>query len=363
MRVDDGAELATVSVSTNFMSLRRGVDRLHWTIARRLMDLIESQAPSSPPIATTAVSATRARPSHAAARVGPATFARTAARLATGKVRDKLTHDHWFIAFAFDTDPRALTAADISKWPRLVPPGDRLWDDPFLVQRDDRTWLFFEELVYREGRGVIAVREIFRDGSAGEIQRILERPYHLSYPCVFQWEGDDYMVPESGANRTVDLYRCVSFPWQWEPVAHLLYDVEAADPTIFEAGGRWWMYTSVSRAGGIADELHLHHAPSPFGPWEPHARNPLLNDITAGRCGGAPFVIGGRLVRAAQDGTGGYGHAIRLREIVALSAKEWSEVELGVILPDWAPRLAGTHTLNHAGGVTSVDAYRWRLRW
>ena len=35
----------------------------------------------------------------------------------------------------------------------------------------------------------------------------LETPYHLSYPFVFRHEDDIFMIPESSANRTVELYR------------------------------------------------------------------------------------------------------------------------------------------------------------
>ena len=36
---------------------------------------------------------------------------------------------------------------------------------------------------------------------------VLAEPFHLSYPYVFEWQGSHYMIPESGAAKSVRLYR------------------------------------------------------------------------------------------------------------------------------------------------------------
>jgi len=50
-------------------------------------------------------------------------------------------------------------------------------------------------------------------------QIVLDEPYHLSYPYVFEWQGDYYMVPESYQVNSILLYRAVNFPTDWEFVA------------------------------------------------------------------------------------------------------------------------------------------------
>jgi hypothetical protein len=94
----------------------------------------------------------------------------------------------------------------------------------------------------------------------------LKKPYHLSYPFVFQWGEDWYMLPESAANRTVELYRCIHFPDEWAFQHNLLEDVEAYDSTLVEHGGRWWLFANVRahRAASSWDELHLFHSDSPI---------------------------------------------------------------------------------------------------
>jgi hypothetical protein len=85
--------------------------------------------------------------------------------------------------------------------------------------------------------------------------------------------------------------------------------------------------------------------------------------VIGGRCGGAPFSYGGHLYRAAQNGARRYGHSLHIRQIVNLTPEHWEEREVASILPDWRAGLVGTHTFNHADGVTVIDGlqYRWAV--
>ena len=93
---------------------------------------------------------------------------------------------------------------------------------------------------------------------------VLERDYHLSYPFVFEWNENYYMVPESAANKTVELYRSTSFPFEWELEKVLMTDIRAKDATLAEVDGMWWMFVSIAEHS-IPDELYLFFAESPLG--------------------------------------------------------------------------------------------------
>lgn len=272
------------------------------------------------------------------------------------KIRYRFMREHWSIAFKFGDEP----------FRELVPPRKRFWADPFVVAEGDRAWVFVEELVYPVRRGFLSVLEVRRDGTWTHPRPILERPHHLSYPCVFRWNGEWLMVPESSANRTIDLYRATDFPYRWELDTVLMRGLRAVDATLFEAHGRWWMYyaTPATEGGKDFDRLSLHHAPSPRGPWTPHPMNPLLTDVAGGRPGGRPFLRDGQLLRAAQIGTPWYGYAMQLREIVTLTPDAWEERTTDILRPDWARGLQGTHTLNVDRDVTVIDGlrYRWGSR-
>jgi hypothetical protein len=273
-------------------------------------------------------------------------------------LRYRFTRGQWIIAVTFGGTWPAERRFDHI----IEPPPDRLWADPFVLHENGRTWIFVEEFVYAKARGTIAVIEVRADGTWTQPRRILDRPYHLSYPCVFRWNGGLYMVPESRENRTIDLYRCTEFPDHWELDEVLMRDVDAVDATVFEHDGRWWMYYATDSGDGAGfDRLWLFHAPSPRGPWTQHPHAPLQCDVVGGRPGGRPFVREGRLLRAAQIGTPWYGHAIQLREIVTLTPDAWEERDAGRIDPDWLPGVVGTHTLNDDGGVVVADAQRRRF--
>src|SRR6476661_868526 len=168
---------------------------------------------------------------------------RLVARYAGAKWRELTTVDQWALGFRFGPKSSTGNVPDLSpfrfKW--IVPPIDRFWADPFPLYIDGRYYVLFEELVYRSPKGRICGFELDEKGMVGEPVRVLERGYHLSYPYTFEWNGDRFMIPESVANRTVDLYRAVKAPYEWKFERTLLNDVRLVDATVVEIDGRWWM--------------------------------------------------------------------------------------------------------------------------
>jgi hypothetical protein len=295
---------------------------------------------------------------------GPAALAlyvaRNVARRARASAARRFMLDQWILLYRRG-EAMSTSAAEFTK---LVPPKDRFWADPHLVRRDGRYYAFIEECPFDTGKGHIAVLSMGDDGVWSAPVRVLERDYHLSYPFVFEHQGELYMVPESEANRTIDLYRCVEFPQRWEHVRTLLTHITATDSTLIEHDGRWWLFANVLDTPGasFSDELYIFHSESLAGPWTPHRRNPVVSDARRARPGGRIFEREGRLVRPAQDCSVRYGYAIRLQRIDRLSPEEYEETEVGSILPTWDRRIVATHTLSYTAGLTMIDALQPRLR-
>ena len=114
----------------------------------------------------------------------------------------------------------------------MGPSEDRSYADPFLFRRDGRTFLFLEEIRHPGRKGTIAYTELDAAGNWQEPQTILSADYHLSYPFVFEWEGDVYLLPESSAHRTLELYRAVEFPGKWKFDRVVMDNIFAVDATI-----------------------------------------------------------------------------------------------------------------------------------
>lgn len=292
--------------------------------------------------------------------IGP--LLRFAGRTVRRKVVEKLRHRHWFFAYGFGKAEGPATRYDQFK--KVFTPTDRFWADPFPVEHEGRYFIFVEELPYRTGKGHISVAEVV-DGELGPMRPVLETPYHLSYPFVFTWKGEHWMLPESSRNRTVELYRAVRFPDEWVLEKVLLEDTTMVDATLHQEDGRWWMFASPGeQAASKHDELHLFSAPDPLGPWTPHRRNPVQSDPRCSRPAGRLFRYKGGLYRPAQDCAERYGHAIDIRRVLRLDDDAYEEAPASRIEPRWTPGLIATHTLNHAGRLTVIDGmwrgWKWR---
>lgn len=293
-------------------------------------------------------------------------LSRMTRRYTSRRLRHRDAPGDWFVAYRIA--PRSDDAAseddiarsEFERFTQLHAPPGRFWADPFPVVRDGRCYVFVEDYVHATRKGHIGVLDVTPGSESRDAMPVLDRPYHLSYPFVFRWRGEHFMMPESVHDAGVDLYRATRFPYEWEHHARLLDGVRAVDATLCEAEGRWWMFTNIAQRDATAwpdwnEELHLFHAPTPLGPWTPHRRNPVKCDVRSSRPAGMLFRRGGALYRPSQDCSERYGGAITVSRVERLDDEVFREVEVARIEPRWSPELVGTHTLNHADGLTVID--------
>lgn len=240
----------------------------------------------------------------------------------------------------------------------------RTYADPFLFEHDGRHHLFCEEIPHDGPRGVISHTELNLDGApADPPTRVLQAPYHLSYPFVFAHEDEVFMIPETSAARRVELYRAVAFPHEWAREAVLLEDIDAADATILLHDGRLWLFAAVAAANASSlEELHLFWAETLRGPWHAHPGNPVVSDVRCARPAGPIQLWEERLVRPGQDGSRRYGWAISFREIDVLSVTAYAEHEVGRIDPGDVSGARATHAYAADSRFEAIDLRRRRLR-
>ncbi len=262
--------------------------------------------------------------------------------------------DQWLILTA---PGGRYDALDWEAFQPLIPPKDRYWGDPFVIRKADCYYIFIEEKLYGTGLGRIACLTLDEQARLLSQQVVLERPSHLSYPFIFENAGELYMIPESAARETVELYHCTHFPDGWEFVNTLLSGVYAVDSTLLEHEGQYWLFANVKAPGGSSlDALYLYHASDLFaGQWKPHPRNPIVRDIRSARPGGRIFVQDGSLIRPSQDSSRRYGYAIQFNRITSLRDDAYSEVTEAAFTPAHSAYKA-THTFNQDSGLTVIDA-------
>jgi hypothetical protein len=215
----------------------------------------------------------------------------------------------------------------------LTPPPDRFYADPFLARGDDGHYLFYEDFRRDLGRAAISVIRLDENHAKG---------------------GDHYMVPESAQAGVVTLLRARRFPYEWEPEATLLSGLRAYDPTLLLHEGHWFLFVALPVDGAQLDELHLFWASELPGPYRPHPLNPIVSDACRARPAGRIIRDGGRLLRPGQDGSGGYGSAVVLSEILRLGPSEYEEEPIVRIGPSHRS-VQGVHTIDRDGAIQVVD--------
>jgi hypothetical protein len=238
-------------------------------------------------------------------------------------------------------------------------PPHRYLADPFVINRDGKTFCFVEDYDMVEHRGHVSVYELGRD-SAAFIGVALAESFHLSFPYLFEHEGALFMCPETSGNRDIRVYRCISFPLSWRLEKVLMKDLTAVDTMLIEKGGVWWMLTNTDPAGfGAFPELSIFSAPSPFADqWTPHPLNPIFVDASHARNGGI-VREGDRLFRIAQrQGFDFYGKATSINEIRHLDGKDYAEDRIHTITPTFKKGIVGTHHLHSNGQTTVIDFAR-----
>jgi hypothetical protein len=277
------------------------------------------------------------------------------------KFDDRFYFRQWFLLY----DLRDDISTDFRRFKSITPPKDRFWADPFVLARDNKYYVFIEELLYATGKGRISVLVVNKDGTFEPPVPVLEAPYHLSYPFVFEFENALYMIPESKGNRTIELYKCTEFPLKWDFQKNLMEDCRAVDSTLIQWQGKWWLFANQIETEGASlwDELFLYYSDSPLSDnWTAHPRNPVVSDVKSARPAGRFFVRNGRLYRPSQNCSVHYGYGFNFCEITRLTETDYEERVAARMEPKWDKNVVSIHTFNYADGLTVIDGQLRRRR-
>ncbi|CAH8379325.1 unnamed protein product [Eruca vesicaria subsp. sativa] len=204
--------------------------------------------------------------------------------------------------------------------------------DPFLYVQGDTLYLFFENKNPITLQGDIGVAESTDKGATWKPLGIaLDEAWHLSFPFVFNYKGEIYMMPESNQIGELRLYRAVNFPLTWK-LEKVILQKPLVDSTIIHHQGNYWLFGSDHSSFGAKKngQLEIWYSHTPLGPWKPHKKNPIYNGKrnVGARNGGRPFLHDGNLYRVGQDCGENYGKRIRIFKIETLSKEEYREVQV-----------------------------------
>lgn len=240
--------------------------------------------------------------------------------------------------------------------------------DPFLFEKDGNIYIFYEafDLVARKGMLGYSIYNPLNN-TATHPHIIIDEFFHLSFPNIFEYAGDIYIMPESCEDYTLHVYKATSFPDKWERVYDILPDVYACDSIFISKENKQYLLTN---------ELY-HHTPTGTYPscWVKNFLYPLNglkiqgDGIKAGdgefgiRNAGKSFEIDGTLYRIGQDCRNRmYGCGLVLFEVTSLIPYNES-LKLNLTYKDFATKierrdkseLIGVHTYNFCEHYEIID--------
>ena len=204
---------------------------------------------------------------------------------------------------------RVMYRTPLSDYCLAVSPENYWCADPFIFEVEGKEYIFVEQYDKKKDKGCIGYFVIDK-GIAVNKGIIIDNPYHMSYPNVFKYNDSIYMIPESSANSTVDLYIAVSFPDRWEKVSTLIKDEKLVDSTVYCEENTYYLisYSLENKYEIKVYSLNLDNMSVRYISSKRYKDN-------IGRPAGRLYKDGSRIIRPAQDCSIKYGEAILLYEV------------------------------------------------
>ena len=237
----------------------------------------------------------------------------------------------------------------------LTQPEKSFWADPFIIQNNDHNYIFFEELKH-DSIGAISCLEIDKNFKIINKQIIIDKAYHLSFPNVFKHENNHFMIPESSANNSLDIYKCSNFPYEWHFHKILIDKIRLLDPVLFFHDNIYWIFGN--KIEGFEQDnnerLYLYFANDLFSKnWNSHPQNPIINDSSLARNAGKIYQKNNKIYRVSQNCSNSYGKNLVVNQITTLTTQHYVEQKDHEIYPD--KKFKGMHTMNFIDDLEVFD--------
>lgn len=274
-------------------------------------------------------------------------------------VKEIFIEEYWNIGFRHCTDSDTVVDADkdLYSFDELKATKRYWYADPFLFEKDGRTYLFVEMFDNVTERGLIGFSE-FVDNRFTQPQVVLEESFHLSYPYVFEENGVVYMMPETRDDGCIQLYRAEEFPTKWVKDRVIVKIKDAVD-TVNDGDD---IITSVITSP-VEMKTRLEIYDRKTG--KPTFQNPVKPDDQISRGAGRIVEHKGKNFRPAQDCTNAeYGAGLIFYEMKK-DENGYNEKKYSELVPSQIScgkeKIFGVHTYARKGEVEIVDVKKRRI--
>ena len=233
---------------------------------------------------------------------------------------------------------------------RIKPPTNFEWADPFIFSYKKKDYVFFENNDLKLNKGKISFGEISQNKLI-KIKDILNLNFHLSYPFIWEYEGNVYLIPETSENKSIHIWKAKKFPDKWVYFKTLLENEYCCDTTILQDKSKNnWLLTNKSNdnSNDPNNELYIYKIIGHFKKLIPHKLNPVITDCLTARNAGQ-LKIGNQLLRPSQiNDSSGYGIGLNINKIISLSLTSYKEKIVTKIIPNNIKNVDGLHHINNS---------------
>ena len=276
------------------------------------------------------------------------------------KYSDKLYLKQWGIGFlkASIADIIRTRRTDLSfEWMSLE---DKTIShaDPFVFKTDDgRVNILFESVSSYNLNGKISLM-VCNDSLTPVMEKVvLNTNAHLSYPFVYRENGKIYVFPESAFSGKLNAYEFDQSTRTFINKKEIL-SLPLLDATILKHDNRYWLFAT-KLGENMHEDLHIFYSDDLFGPYIPHAGNPVKQNINGSRPAGNFIEVDGGIYRPAQNCSNYYGESITINKIKKLSTTTFEEEEYMVIGSNKSDEFNyGIHTINVVDDIIILDGQK-----
>jgi len=228
--------------------------------------------------------------------------------------------------------------------------------DPFIFKKLGKNYFFVEEYFKDEKKACISCLEVNNE-KVEYLGKVIEEDFHLSYPFIFEYKEEVYIIPDSCNNRSIRLYKAIEFPMKWEYQYDLLKNISATDTNILFHNEKYWLFTSVDEQNQHRHEsrLHIFHADNPLSHnWTEHKMSPVLHKN--GARNGGRLKLGNNLIRVGQKyGFQNYGESLEVYKVISLNENIYEEERINSIGTDFDDNITGIHHVDNNEDYIVVD--------
>lgn len=204
--------------------------------------------------------------------------------------------------------------------------------DPFIFTYNEKSFVFFEGLdvkAKKGAKGFIGVIGLDKNGHfmRETAKRIIQQPFHLSYPQVFSYKGRIFMAPDTSRTNEMKIWVAENFPYEWSYYGSVSTGA-LLDCTIFN-GSEGEMYL----VGGSKKDFTTRLFVLNFDTLDisEHPSSPLDVDGRLFRPAGNIVNMSNTIYRPVQEYTAYYGERTHIFEIELLDKSKYKEVYVNSI--------------------------------